>query len=333
MRVAIAVLEGCIAMPSVSSMEILLKVNSLRAELEQCDGVDPLFDVQLVAVGQNPVKSAFGLDVRCHAAIDEVDHADLVIVPALDGDVVEQLETARPLVAWVRRQHDRGADVASICTGAFVLAEAGLLDGKAATTHWIAHDLFRSRYPTVELQPQHIIVDIGRVCTSGGATSFLNLLIYLVEKFCGTELAIAAAKMFLIDPNKGPQYSYAMFTAQKNHDDQEVLKAQQLIEAAVDKPLSVSELAQQVATSKRNFIRRFKLATGNTPIEYIQRVKVEAAKKALETSNETISEIVQGVGYEDVPSFRKLFARVTGMTPFDYRRRYSLRHANVLAPG
>jgi transcriptional regulator GlxA family with amidase domain len=246
---------------------------------------------------------------------------------SLRDDIEASLAGVAPAVPWLRRMHERGADLASMCTGAFVLAETGLLDGRAATTHWIAHDLFRARYPLVTLRPERIIVDEGRLITSGGATSFLNLVMYLAEKFLGAATAQAASKMFLIDLNKGAQTAYAIFSTQKTHGDAAVLRAQAMIEEGAGGSLSVAGLASSVAVSPRQFIRRFKAATGNTPVEYIQRVRVEAAKKHLETSSLGWGEIVQRVGYEDLASFRRVFVKYVGISPTEYRKRYQLRGA------
>jgi len=303
-------------------MEVLATAGRMHVQLTGGEVSEGFFSVRLVSTGINPVVSANGFPVQCHATIADIDTTDLVIVPAFDGDVLAQLDANRACVPWVRRMYDRGADVASICTGAFVLAEAGLLEGRRATTHWIAQDLFRARYPGTRIIPEQIVVDNGRVCTSGGATSFLTLTVYLVEKYCGGDTARHVAKVFLIDVNKGPQTAYAVFSTQKNHADGEILEAQAMLEQPDAWTLSVAELAGRVAMSRRNFIRRFKSATGNTPIEYIQRMRVEAAKHALESGNEPVDAIAGRIGYEDAGSFRGIFKRLTGVSPTEYRKRY-----------
>ena len=323
--VSVLVFDECTSLAPIGAMEILMTAGRMHAA--GTGSKEPFFNVRLVSLGDNPVISANGFPVQCHATISSVQRTDLVIIPALDGDVLSQLTANVACVPWVRRMHDGGADVASICTGAFVLAEAGLLDGRTATTHWIAQDLFRRRYPSVRLAADQIVVDHGRICTSGGATSFLTLTVYLVEKYCGPETGHAVAKVFLIDINKGPQTAYAIFSSQKNHGDDAVRAAQDLIEADVSRAVSVSELAKRVAMSKRNFIRRFKGATGNTPLEYMQRVRIEAAKQALEKGGESVDAIAGRTGYEDPGSFRAIFKRVTGVSPMEYRKRYRFYHA------
>ncbi len=322
MDVCILAFKGCTSLSSIGPMDLLWTAGRMNGAAG-----DAFYNVRLVSTGANPLISPSGLPVYCHATIEEVKSCDLVIVPAFDGDVLSQLSANSPAVPWVRAMHDGGADVASICTGAFVLAEAGLLDGKTATTHWIAQDLFRGRYPQVRILPDQIVVDHGRICTSGGATSFLTLTAYLVEKYQGPEAARLLSKIFLIDMNKGPQTAYAIFSTQKGHGDRPILDAQELIERQVTRELSVVDVATQVNMSTRNFIRRFKAATGNTPIEYVQRVRIEAAKHELESGSEPVDSVASRIGYEDVGSFRSVFKRVTGVSPTEYRKRYRFYHA------
>jgi transcriptional regulator GlxA family with amidase domain len=320
MDVCVLMFKGCASLSAIGPMELLWTAGRLS-------GAEPFFNLRLVSAATNPLTSPSGLPVHCHSTIAEVTKADLVIVPAFDGDVLSQMTANSAAAPWVRAMHDGGADVASICTGAFVLAEAGLLDGTTATTHWIAQDLFRQRYPRVRILSEQIVVDHGRVCTSGGATSFLTLTAYLVQKYCGAEAARQMSKIFLIDINKGPQTAYAIFSTQKNHTDRAILEAQEMIERQSSRELSVVELARRVNMSSRNFIRRFKAATGNTPIEYIQRARIEAAKHALESGSDPVDSVATRIGYEDVGSFRSVFKKVTGVSPTEYRKRYRFYHA------
>jgi transcriptional regulator GlxA family with amidase domain len=215
----------------------------------------------------------------------------------------------------------------SACTGAFALAEAGLLDGRAATTHWAFQGLLAQRCPRVRLAPHAVIVDQGRIVTAGGATSFVNLVLFLVERLLGQDVARAASRMFLVDPNKAPQGAYAMFSTQKTHGDEQILRAQVIVEGELAQAPAVEELARRVALSPRTFVRRFRSATGNTPRDYIQRVRVEAAKRALERGDDTVGRVAASVGYGDVVAFRKVFVRLTGLTPAEYRARYGPKTA------
>jgi transcriptional regulator GlxA family with amidase domain len=323
-RIHVLALRDSTALVPIGLMDMLRKAAEVARSIPS-RRPRPVLDAKLVACGPGLlVAGAGGIRVHCDATIRSVRRADVVLVPALDPDVVEHLALNRDAVAWVRRMHDGGADVASACTGAFLLGEAGLLDGRAATTHWAFQELLRSRYPRVRLRPEAIVVDEGRVCTAGGATSFLNLALYLVERWLGPEVARASSKMFLIDLNKSPQTAYAILAGQKTHGDADILRAQDVIERDLARPPSVGDLSKKVAMSRRTFVRRFTRATGTSPRDYLQRVKVEAAKRALETGSHSVSAIAGQIGYTDPIAFRKLFTRLTGLTPADYRRRYSV---------
>ena len=325
MDVSILILDGTLALPSVAALELMLKTSALHQQLHGATA--KAFCPKLVALHPGQVVTMGGLELGCGRSIDEVERTDLVLIPALADDIEADLQRHERALPWLRAMYGGGADVASMCTGAFLLAESGLLEGRRATTHWIAQDLFRQRFPAVELLPQRIVVDEGRLLTSGGATSFLNLLMYLAEKHLGAETARLAGRMLLIDRDKPAQHSFAIFSPQRRHGDRDVLRAQDLIEGAVGRALSVAEVALEVGLSRRNFVRRFKAATGNTPLEYIQRSRVEAAKRLLETSSASWAEIVCEVGYEDAASFRRVFAKHVGISPMAYRRRYQVAPA------
>lgn len=318
LRVHVLALHDCTALVPVGLMDMLRK----SIELAGSDAVRDVTVTLVSATRQRMITLAGGVRLECDAVLHDVTASDLVLVPAVDPDIASHLELNRDVPLWLRQLHQTGADVASACTGAFLLAEAGLLDGKSATTHWAFQAEFRQRYPKVRVEPQAIVVDQGRVITSGGATSFLSLSLHIVERILGAEVARAASRMFLVDVNKSPQGAYAIFGPQKDHSDEDILRAQSIIERELAGSLSVDDLARQVAMSRRNFVRRFKSATGNAPREYLQRARIEAAKRALETSRRTVVAVASDVGYEDVVAFRKMFARLTGLTPSDYRARY-----------
>lgn len=323
MKVGILAFEDCTSMAMIGPMEILNKAGRYYNEFLEITDCKSFFDVRIISLNSKMVNTAHNYPIYCHNTIDDVGKLDLIIIPGLDGNIKHQLKLNYAYVGWIKDQFNLGTEVASICTGAFVLAETGLLDGKMATTHWAAANYFTKQYPQINLLPQEIIVDAGNIYTSGGATSFHNLMIYIIEKFCGKEVANYTAKMLLIDINKEPQSAYAIFSTQKLHADKEILIAQKIMEKSYHLKISLDDISNEVAISKRNFIRRFKNATGNTPIEYIQRVRVEAVKKALETTQHSIEEIVRKVGYEDMTTFRKLFKRITGISPTEYRKKYT----------
>jgi transcriptional regulator GlxA family with amidase domain len=318
--VHVLVLRDCTALVPVGVVDMLRKSAVLAGGARDVT-------VSLVAAGGPlTVTGAGGIAIRCESRLDDVTDSDLIVVPALDPDIIAHLDLNRAVVPWLRERFARGADVASVCTGAFVLGEAGLLDGREATTHWAFQQLLATRYPRTRVLPQAILVDQGRVMTCGGATSFLNLSLMLVERVFGADTVRAASKMFLIDINKAPQGAYAMFSSQKTHGDAEILRAQQLIEHKPARAPSVERLAHAVAMSPRTFARRFVQATGNTPLEYTQRVRIEAAKRALE-AGERVSAVASTVGYTDAASFRRLFGRITGLSPAEYRARYGPSYA------
>jgi transcriptional regulator GlxA family with amidase domain len=327
LRVQLLVLRDCTPIVPVGVADLLRKASELAATMPGAQKRRPLEVSLISASDRRVVRAAGGIELRCQATVADAGPADLVLAPALDPDIGEQLEKNRRAVPFLRRAYQRGADLASACTGAFLLAEAGVLDGRPATTHWAFQGLFASTYPRVRLAPQAVMVDSGRVLTAGGATSFLNLTLVLVERLLGPEVARAASKMFLIDVNKAPQGAYAMFSTQKMHDDQAIQRAQLLIEEQLADGLSVEELARAAHLSTRTFMRRFRRATGNGPREYIQRVRVEAAKRALEGGDHSVVSVAESVGYGDPVAFRKLFVRLTGLTPMDYRSRYGARVA------
>jgi transcriptional regulator GlxA family with amidase domain len=261
--------------------------------------------------------------VKPHTHISTIKKTDLIIIPAIGKNFSDCLSANRELIQWTRDQHLRGAEVASICTGAFLLASTGLLKGRNCSTHWYAEEAFKKMFPNVKLQSGKLITDEKGIYTNGGAFSFLNLLIYLVEKYYDRETAIFCAKIFQVDIDRNSQSAFTIFSTQKDHQDELVKKAQDLIEHNQDENLSIQKIADDLAISRRNFDRRFFNATGFTPAEYRQRVKVEFAKRAFESSRKQIHEVMFEVGYSDIKAFRETFRNITGLTPLEYRSKYN----------
>ncbi|MGE0400778.1 MAG: GlxA family transcriptional regulator [Kofleriaceae bacterium] len=331
LRVHVLALRECAPIVPVGMMDLLRKSIELAATVP-ASRPRRAIQLSLIAAGtKRDVACANGLVIRADRTLANAGPADVVIVPALDPDIVARIAQNKDVVPWLRRAFAGGADVASACTGAFLLGEAGLLDGRTATTHWAFQALLAQRYPRLVLAPQAVLCDQGRVITAGGATSFINLTLLLVERLLGPDVAWAASKFFLIDPNKSPQGAYAAFSTQKDHGDAAILRAQQIVERDVRDAPSVDELAHAVALSPRTFSRRFLDATGNTARDYIQRVRVEAAKRALE-AGDAVATVADRVGYGDAAAFRKLFSRVAGLTPAEYRARYGPRAAPAWEP-
>ncbi|HUB61955.1 MAG TPA: helix-turn-helix domain-containing protein [Puia sp.] len=251
------------------------------------------------------------------------DKYDLVIIPAMRFEKIEAvMAREHKMINWLRDQYAQGAELASICVGAFLLASTGLLTGKKATTNWLFADLFRKHFPYIVLEDDKVIVDQGRLYSCGGAFSFTSFMIYLIEKFCGHEMAITASKILMINVHDQPQSTFSIFRFQHEHADEVITDAQLYIEKNYKQPLTLDDLAGRSNMSVRNFIRRFEQATTNTPFEYLQRVRIEAAKKILETRKDGVEQVATRCGYEDVDYFRKIFKRYVAMTPKAYQEKY-----------
>jgi len=324
-HVSILVPQGDIILSSaVGPFKIFSKVNEFLMQTRQYSS--PFYEVELVGLGSTE-HSLYGgaFSINAGKSIDDIDHTDLIIIPAVLGDIEKALEDNRPFYSWMLMQHAKGAEIASLCMGAFLLAATGLVNGKSCTTHWMGAEAFRRIFPQVDLLEQKVITDENGIYSSGGAYSFLNLILHLVEKFNGREVALFCAKVFEIDIDrvKDGQAQFAIFRGQKEHDDEPIINAQHYIEENFNEKISVEKLAERFALSRRNFIRRFKKATSNTPIEYIQRVKIEAAKKSLETTLDSVNEIMYDIGYNDGKAFRNIFRKYTGLTPAEYKSRYN----------
>lgn len=261
--------------------------------------------------------------VKPHKHVSEIRKTNLIIIPSLNHNYHEAVKGNKELIDWIAKQYKAGAEIASICTGAFMLASTGLLDGKSCSTHWSAATQFRAMFPEVNLQPDRLITDENGTYTNGGAYSFLNLILYLVEKYYDRQTAIFCSKVFQIDIERESQSPFTIFTGQKAHGDEMVKKAQAYIESMRHEKISVDHLSSKFSVSRRNFDRRFIRATGNTPVEYSQRVKIESAKKTFETTRKTINEVMYAVGYSDAKAFREVFRKITGMSPLEYRNKYN----------
>jgi len=255
--------------------------------------------------------------------IKEIKETDLVIIPSLSHYYDDMIKQNAPLISWIREQYKRGAEIASMCSGAFLLAATGLLEGKSCSTHWGAAADFKRLFPNINLTIDKLITVEQGIYTNGGSYSFLNLMLFFVEKYFDRQTAIFCSKMFQIDIDRTSQSPFFIFQTQKDHGDELIGKAQTYIEENLSKKISFEELASKLATSRRNFDRRFIKATGNTPVEYLQRVKVEVAKSSLEKGRKSIFEVMDEVGYSDDKAFREVFKKITGLSPLDYKAKYT----------
>jgi transcriptional regulator GlxA family with amidase domain len=289
----------------------------------EATGKQPLFHVQLAGLSPE-VRLNNGLfTVHTDVLLKDLHKTDLVLIPALSGDLKKSLSLNQDFFAWIIDQYERGAEVASLCVGAFLLAATGLLNGKECSSHWKTANEFREMFPEVHLVDGRIVTEQSGLYSSGGATSYWNLLLHLVEKYAGRETALLASKVFALEIDRKSQSPFIMFNGQKNHEDTPIKEAQEFIEQNLMGKIAVEELAVKFAIGRRHFERRFKKATNNTPIEYIQRVRMEAAKKELERSRKNVTEVMYEVGYSDAKAFRSVFKKITGLSPVEYRNKYN----------
>ncbi len=317
--VTILVLETAIPAAIVDPRYMFTAVN----EFYKSAGHQPFFKVQLVGLTKEVKLSDGLLSIYPDALLKDVKKTDLIIIPAISGDVKTAIKKNKEFLPWITEQYKNGAEAASLCIGAFILASTGLMKGKECSTHWLFTNDFKDLFPDVHLVGDKIVTDQNGLYSSGGATSYWTLLLYLVEKYTSREMSIMASKFFLLDMGRNTQSPFVMFKGQKDHDDLEIVKAQEFIEKHYHAKLTVDELSQQFVIGRRTFERRFKKATANTVVEYMQRVKMEAAKQQLETGRKTVNEVMYDVGYTDTKAFRDVFKKVTGMSPVDYRGKYN----------
>lgn len=308
---------------NLSSIVGAYKIFSRANEYWKKKGGRELFKIELAGTSKKVDFHGGLFSVKPQKNISAISKTNLIIIPSLNHNYEDAVKRNKQIIEWIETQYNRGAEVASICTGAFMLASSGLLDGKSCSTHWAAADNFRHTFPQVNLQADKLITDENGIYTNGGAYSFLNLIIYLVEKYYDRQTAIFCAKVFQIEMDRQSQSAFTIFTGQKAHGDEMVKKAQAYIENNLHEKITIDHLSSRFSVGRRSFDRRFIKATGNTPVEYSQRVKIESAKKAFETSRKTVNEVMYEVGYTDVKAFREVFRKITGMSPLEYRSRYN----------
>jgi transcriptional regulator GlxA family with amidase domain len=277
---------------------------------------------------------ALGLVPQC--AIGDIRKTDIIIVPASGWDVMGQIARNTALLPWLRQWADRGAYIAGVCSGVAFLAECGLLDGREATTHWGVAEILRERYPQVRWRPDHFVTEDARLFCSGGVYASIDISLYLVEKFCGHEIALKTAKSLLLSVPRSRQSGYAVLPLSRPHADSNVTRVEEYLHSHFDRDVSIADLAKRASLSPRTFIRRFKAATGRLPGAYLRALRIASAKEMLEQGEASIQAVSSNAGYEDLAFFRRLFKRHTGMTPAEYRSRFgkmSFRHAELAIGG
>ena len=335
-KTAILVFESSTTLPVTGPMDVLNEScqvwGAVNAQRRWTD-----FNIQLVGLSKRPVRFGDSVTVQPHVSVRRATRPDLILIPsfgpAIEEELVESIDKARRFLPWVKSCAAKGARVVSMCTGSFFLAETGLLDGRSATTHWFFADAFRKRYPKVNLLPDRLIVDEGNLITTGAATAFMDLVMYLIELYCGHEVAVFCSKLLLIELGRRTQLPYTVFSTQRLHNDRQILHVQKAIESESHLDLSFAAMAKRAGMSLRNFNRRFRNATGETPSSYTQKFRVEKAKRLLESTNDTIEEIITKVGYEDRRSFRRLFSEHTSLSPKAYRAKYGIPAPSSFSSG
>jgi transcriptional regulator GlxA family with amidase domain len=301
-----------------STYQILTRINDFL----KYQGKEPFYTVEMVGINSNTGLNNGLYSIHANKTIQEIHKTDTIVIPLICGDFSKTFTKNQPYSNWLLSQHRNGAEIVSLCVGSFFLASTGLLDGKKCAIHWAAKNEFMNMFPHIQVIDDHIITDENGIYTCGGGYSYLNLLLYVIEKHLGREMSILASKMFEIDIERKSQNPFMIFVGQKKHGDRQVLQLQEYIENNPAAFYTVDELCTKFPVGRRTLERKFKQCTGNSIAEYMQRVKVEYAKKQLESGNKTINEIIFDAGYNDVDAFRKVFKKHTDLSPADYRKKF-----------
>jgi len=319
LNIAILAFDNCLQ-SSIAGPLDLFTVANWEKKRDKGDP-SPFCRWQVLTVDGGPVVCFSQDPLVPHCSIAACRQPDLIILPSVLGNI-EALRREKEVIAWLKAQHARGTIIASICAGAFLSAEAGILNGREATTHWQLADRFHQTYPKVRLQSDKILIDGEDYICAAGTSAHQDLAIYLLEKFGSAALADSCARMMLIDRGRRHQAPYIRFRRQKTHGDEAIVLVQRYLEQHLTERTSVVSMARMAKMVERTFLRRFKKATGDSPLEYLQRLRVEAAKRLLERGETRIDLITTAVGYEDASSFRRLFKQIAGVSPTVYRRRF-----------
>ena len=318
-NVSILTLKNAVVASIADCQYVFTMVNRFLEER----GKERLFNVQLVGLTKEVKFNNGSFIIHPDKLLDEATENNLIIIPALTGVMTAGVHLNKDYAYWIAEQYKEGAEVASLSSCVFLLAFSGLLKGKQCTTHWLYANELKYYYPSIHVVDEKMITDQHGLYSSGGSNAYWNLLMHLVEKYAGREIAIYTAKYFVIDLNKNFQSPFVVFHGLKEHEDETIKDAQAYIEQHYKDKLTVDRLADKFNMSRRTFERRFKKATRNTVAEYIQRVKIEGAKKQLEIGRRSINEVMVDVGYSDTQTFRNIFKRITGVTPVDYKSKYA----------
>ncbi len=320
MKIGILGYNDCTASMIAGVLDILSFANSQHKSKNKND----LFEVEILTETGDTVNGFSKFPIHAQRSIRTKLQYDLLYLPGFVGDLEELLLRQKNLINWLTRQYEKGTILTAACNGNFLLAEAGVLNGKRATTHWSLIDVFRKRYKEITLEPEKIIVDNGSILSAAGVTAYFNLALFLVERYGSKELALTSAKVFLVDSGRKIQTPYQMFQVAKNHGDDEIVSIQDWLENNFNENITLERMAEVCNLGKKTLMRRFKKVTGETPLIYLQKLRIENAKRLLESKRVSFNEITWKVGYNDVSSFHRVFKSQTGLTPIEYRSKFSM---------
>src|SRR5689334_17713501 len=322
-EITVLFLDQMFASTATGPMEVFRHAGSLWNILTGTQQ-GPRFRVTTASADGRAIRCDGAIRIQPQAGLNEVRRPDLIFVPTTGLSVDDVVQRNAAVVPWLKRWRRRGVAIASVCSGVGLVAASGLLDGKRATTHWGLAQRFREKYPRVKWMPELMVTEDGGFYCGGGVNASLDLSIYLVERFCGHEIAMQTAKALLIETPRAWQSGFAIVPLKTDHTDDAISSAQEWMHANFAKTFPLDAPAKRVGMSLRNFVRRFKAATGDSPLIYLQKLRVAAAKRMLESNHRTMQEISEAVGYQDVVFFRTLFQRHTGVAPSAYRERFGV---------
>lgn len=318
-NIGIVIYQNCTASMVAGFWDII----SLANQLYQQESDEPLFRLELVSETATPIHSFSGLSFTPHKTITSKNDYDIIYIPGFVGDCDEILQLEKNTIGWLSGMASSGKVIlTAACNGNFLLAQSGALDNKKATTHWSLIHKFASDYKNISVEPEKIIVDNGNIISAAGVTAYFNLALHIIQRFAGADISLSCAKIFLVDAGRKIQTPYRVFQFSKTHGDELITKAQDWLEDNYKEKNSAGELAELFKIGKKTFFRRFKKATGETPQAYLQKLRIETAKRLLESEDMTFNEVTWQVGYNDASSFHKAFKLETGLTPMDYRNKF-----------
>ena len=321
--VTVLLLDQTFSSTAVGPMEVFRHAGSLWNRLTG-KPEKPRFQVRTASQDGRPVLCDGPIHIQPMTAIQNIRHTDLIFIPTTGLSIDDVVERNASVVPWLKRWQKRGVAIASVCSGVGLVAATGMLDGKRATTHWALAERFRQKYPKVKWIPELMVTEDGNFYCGGGVHAALDLSLYLVEKFCGHEVAMESAKALLIETPRAWQAGFAVVPLKTEHNDEAISTAQDWLHQNFHRPFPLEAPAHRAGMSLRNFVRRFKQATGDSPLTYLQKLRIAAAKRLLENNHRTMQEISDAVGYQDVAFFRSLFQRHTGVSPSAYRERFGI---------